>query len=134
MRPELVYPIAESTETSDDQSRRAEKDERHRLAIQAYNEELRRRKAEDNAKFNGLQIGDIDKKLKSQLNLALGREGQKFFGRRQKDNESLKKFHETLSELAKNCKLGELESELVRDIFITNMRNVEIQKKLFIEY
>ena len=173
MRPELVYPIAESMETSDDQSRRAEKEERHRLAIQAYNEELRRRKAEDNAKFNGLQIGDIDKKLKSQLNLALGREGQKrfshknpgkrileinfaefwellkttftvstnltyelykFFGRRQKDNESLKKLHETLSELAKNCKLGELESELLRDIIITNMRNVEIQKKLFIEY
>ena len=58
----------------------------------------------------------------------------KFFGRRQKDNESLEKFHKTLSELAKNCKLGELESELVRDIFLTNMRNVEIQKKLCIEY
>ena len=103
----------------------------------------RRRKAEDNAKFNGLQIeDDIDKKLKSQLYLALGREEQKnfshknpgkrildinfaefwgllkttftvttnltyerykFFGRRQKENESLEKFHETLSELAKNC-------------------------------
>ena len=36
--------------------------------------------------------------------------------------------------MAKNCKLGELESELVRDIFITNMRNVESQKKLCIEY
>ena len=77
VRPELAYPIAEPTDPSDDQSRCAEKDERHRLAIQAYNEEMRSRKAEDNAKFNGLQIGDIDKKLKSQLYLALGREGQK---------------------------------------------------------
>ena len=58
----------------------------------------------------------------------------KFFGQRQKENESLLKFHKTLSELAKNCKLGEVESALVRDIFITNMRNVEIQKKLCIEY
>ena len=61
-------------------------------------------------------------------------ERSKFFGRRQKEHESLEKFHEILSEIAKNCKLGELESELVRDIFITNMRNVEIQKKLCIEY
>ena len=172
VRTELAYPMAEPAEPSDDQARRAENEEQHRIAIQNYNEEMRRRKAEDNAKFNGLQIGDIDKKLKSQLYLALGREGQKcfshknpgkrildinfaefwellkttfmvttnltyerfkFFGRRQKKNESLEKFHEILSELAKNCKLGELESELVRDIFITNMRNVEIQNKLCVE-
>ena len=140
-RLELAYPIAEPTDPSDDQPRRAEKDKRHRLDIQDYNEEMRRRKAEDNAKFNVLQIGDIDKKLKSQLYLALGREGQKcfshknpgnrildtnfaefwellkttftvttnltyerykFFGRRQKENDSVEKFHETLSELAKN--------------------------------
>ena len=66
-RPELAYPMAEPTDPADDQARRAEKDERHRLAIQDYNNEMRRRKAEDNAKFNGLQIGDIDTKLKSQL-------------------------------------------------------------------
>ena len=104
------------------------------------------RQAEDNAKFNRLQIGDIDKKLKSQLFLALGREGQKFFshknpatrlldinfadfwdllkttftvitsltyerykffGRRQKDDESIYKFQETLSELAKNFQIGQ---------------------------
>ena len=173
VRTELVYPMAEPPDPSDDQARRAEKEEHHRIAIQNYTEELRRRRAEDNTKFNGLQIGDIDKKLKSPLYLALGKEGQKcfshknpgkrildisfaefwellkttftvttnltyerfkFFSRRQKEHESLEKFHETLSKLAKNCKLGELESELVRDIFITNMRNVEIQKKLCIEY
>ena len=165
--------MAKPAEPSDDQARRAEKEEQHRIAIQNFNEGMRRRRAEVNAKFNGLQIGDFHKKLKSQLYLALGKEGQKcfshkspgkrlldinfaefwellkttftvttnltydrfkFFGRRQKENESLVKFHEILSELAKNCKLGELESELVRDIFITNMRNVDIQKKLCIEY
>ena len=173
VRTKLAYPMGEPAEPSDDQACRAENEEQHRIAIQNYNEEMRRRKAEDNAKFNGLQIGDIDKKLKSQLYLALGREGQKcfshknpgkrildinfaefwellkttfmvttnltyerfkFFGRRQKEKESLEKCHEILSELAKNCKLGELESELVRDIFITNMRNVEIQNNLCIEY
>ena len=173
VRTELVYPMAEPADPSDYQPRRAEKEEHHRIAILNDNEKMRRRRAEDNAKFNGLQIGDIEKKLKSQLYLALGKEGQKcfphknpgkrtldinfaefwellkttftvttnltnerlkIFGRRQKENESLEKFHETLSELAKNCKLGELKSELVRDIFITNMRNVEIQKKLCIEY
>ena len=79
IRTELTYPIAKTIEPSNDQSRRAEIDKRHRLSIQAYNEEMRRRKAEDNAKFNGLQIVDIDKKLKTQLYLALGREGQKCF-------------------------------------------------------
>ena len=173
VRTELAYHMTEPADPSDDQARRAEKEEHHRIAILNYNEEMRRRRAEVKAKFNGLQIGDIDKKLKSQLYLALGKEGQKcfsiknpgkrildinfaefweslkttftvttnltyesfkFFGRRQKENESLEKSHETLFESSKNCKLGELESELVRDIFITNMRNVEIQKKLCIEY
>ena len=60
-RPELIYPIAEIAEPSDDQSSRAEKEDRHKQALQVYHEEVRR-KAEDNAKFNGLQIGDIDKK------------------------------------------------------------------------
>ena len=49
VRLELVYPIAEPMDPSDDQPCWAEKDERHRLAIQSYNEEMRRRKAEDNA-------------------------------------------------------------------------------------
>ena len=79
IRDELIYPMAEPLDPSEDQTRRAEKEERHRVAVQNYNEELKRRRAEDNAKFNGLQIGDIDKKLKSQLYLALGKEGQKCF-------------------------------------------------------
>ena len=62
-RPELIYPTEELVKPSEEQSRRAEKGERHKLALQSYNEEVRWRKAEYNANFNGLQIGDIDKKL-----------------------------------------------------------------------
>ena len=133
--------MAEPADPSDDQAHRAEKEEHHRIAILNYNEEIRRRRAEDNAKFNGLQIGDIVKKIKSQLYMALRKEGQKcfshknpgkrildinfaefwellkttfavttnltyerfkFYGRREKENESLESFHETLSELSKN--------------------------------
>ena len=79
IRNELIYPTTEPPDPSEDQARRAEKEDQHRVAVQNYNEEFRRRRAEDNAKFNGLQIGDIDKKLKSQLYLALGKEGQKCF-------------------------------------------------------
>ena len=40
-RPELAYPMAEPTDPSDDQTRRAEKDERHRIAIQDNNKKMR---------------------------------------------------------------------------------------------
>ena len=101
IRFELTYPIAETAEPSDDQPHRAEKDVRHRLALQAYNAKVRRRKAEDNAKFNGLQIGDIDKKLRSQLYLALGREGQKCFSHKNPGKKILDIDFEELWELLK---------------------------------
>ena len=44
-------------------------------------------------------------------------ERYKFFGRRQKDHESLEKFHETLLKLAMNCKLGELEKKTMHRVF-----------------
>ena len=76
-RPELIYPTAEwKLQRSNPVGPRKRTS---KPALQSYNEEVRRRKAEDNAKFNGLRIGYIDKKLKSQLYLALGREGQKCF-------------------------------------------------------
>ena len=49
-------------------------------------------------------------------------------------HESLEKLHKVLSELSKNCEMGKLETELARDIFFTNMRNVQIQKKFRIKY
>ena len=78
-RSELTFPNQETSENIDDTTRRAEKEERSKSALHAYNKELRNRRAEDNAKYNGLHIGDIDKKLKSQLYLPLGKEGQKCF-------------------------------------------------------
>ena len=75
-RSELLYPVPETSESFDDQTRRTQKEERYKQAQQAYKEEARRRKAENNAKFSGSQIGDIDKKLKSQLYLALGKKEQ----------------------------------------------------------
>ena len=77
VRSVIIYPVPETLEPSDDQTRRVEKKERNKQALEAYNKEVRRRKAEDNAKFNVLQIGDIDKKIKSQLYLALDKERQK---------------------------------------------------------
>ena len=63
LRSEITYPKPETLQPSDNQT---------------YNEILRRRKAEDNAKFNGLQLGDVDKKLKSlQRYLAFVKEGEK---------------------------------------------------------
>ena len=41
-------------------------------------------------------------------------------------------FYEVLLELAKkNCKLGDLETELVRDFPITNMRTEKFQKVVY---
>ena len=51
----------------------SEKEERSKQASQTFNEEVRRSKDENNTKYNGLQIGDMDKKLISQLYLACQR-------------------------------------------------------------
>ena len=53
----------------------------------------------------------------------------KFFTRRQKPNESLELFHGVLSGLAAKCQLAQLEKELVRDVFISNIHVVELQQK-----
>ena len=112
VRTELAYPMAEPAEPSDDQARLAEKEEQHRIAIQNYNEEMRRRKAEDNAKFKGLQIGDIDKILKSQFYLALGGEGQKCFS------------HKNPGKTILNINFAEF-WELIKTTFtVTNVRKI----------
>ena len=48
-RSKITFPIPEISETSDDTTSRAEKDERNKQARQVYNEELRRRKDENTA-------------------------------------------------------------------------------------
>ena len=51
------------------------------------------------------------------------------FSREQKHNESLEVFYNSLSELAKTCDLGTLESSLVKDLFLAKMNNKELQLK-----
>ena len=79
---------------------------RYRALLNNYTEEMKRRRQAVIAKTDELQIADVGKKLKSQLFLILSKEG-----------------------LA-NCSLGELETELASENFITDMRNKEIQQKI----
>ncbi len=49
-----------------------------------------------------------------------------FLSRKQLENESLEHFHAALTALAAKCQFRELETELVRDLFITNMNNLDL--------
>ena len=51
--------------------------------------------------------------------------------RRQRDDESLEQFHAVLTGLAAKCQLAHLEDELVRDVFIANMREPELQRRFY---
>ncbi len=51
--------------------------------------------------------------------------------RRQRDDESLEQFHAVLTGLAAKCQLAQLEDELVRDVFIANMREPELQRRFY---
>ena len=52
-----------------------------------------------------------------------------FFTRRRQDNESLEQFYGLLTGLASKSQLAQLERELVRDVFISNLNVPELQKK-----
>ncbi len=52
-----------------------------------------------------------------------------FFSRRQQEHETLTQFHAILTGLAAKCNWGVLEDELIRDIFITNIRKLDLQSK-----
>ena len=49
------------------------------------------------------------------------------FCRSQKNNESLESFHAALTEQASKCELGNLEEELVRDLFIAKMKEDDLK-------
>ena len=53
-----------------------------------------------------------------------------FFSRKQKKGETVEQFYSILKELAENCDFENREEVIVRDIFITNMLNDDIQRKL----
>ena len=52
-----------------------------------------------------------------------------FYGRKQRENETFEKFHAELSALAGRCDFANA-AEIVRDIFIMNMRESDCQREL----
>ena len=104
---------------------------------------------------------EVGKRLTSRLFLALGTEGKKKFvqknphteiskisfektksityerykllTRSQETNETLESFHSVLTAPAAKAELGVLEKELVRDFFISRMRNAILQDTLTFE-
>ena len=61
-------------------------------------------------------------------------EGYKLLSRKQKDKESYKKFWGALSDLARSCEVGiNAEQEWIRDVFIFNMKNCDLQCRLLWE-
>ena len=57
----------------------------------------------------------------------------KFLSRKQQSNESLQQFWHALNGLASRCEPGEITQTLVHDVFILNMNNKKVQKKLCVE-
>ena len=52
---------------------------------------------------------------------------------KKRDRESLEQFWGALAEMAKRCNIPTGEDEWIRDIFINNMKNSDIQRKLLTE-
>ena len=82
-----------------------------------------------------IEFGDLwhmlDTAFHRQRNIIVARLA--LFSRRQEEGESLEQFHGVLQALTANCKPRDMEEELVRDLFITNMKDLELQKKFFVE-
>ena len=57
-----------------------------------------------------------------------------FFLRKQKKGETVEQFYSILKELAENCDFENREEVIIRDIFITNMLDDDIQRKLLREH
>ena len=53
-----------------------------------------------------------------------------FFSRKQKKGETVEQFYSILKELAENCDFEKREEVIIRDIFITNMLDDDIQREL----
>ena len=52
-----------------------------------------------------------------------------FLTRKQQKGEPIEKFYGHLKELSENCDLGEKWDTIIRDVFIANMQNEDIQKE-----
>ena len=58
----------------------------------------------------------------------------KLFRRMQESGESLEAFHTALTAQAARSELGTLEKEIVRDLFISKMKNMTLQDTLTFEF
>ena len=56
-----------------------------------------------------------------------------FLTRKQQKGEPIEKFYGHLKELSENCDLGDKGDTIIRDVFIANMQNEDIQKELLKE-
>ena len=56
-----------------------------------------------------------------------------FLTQKQQKGEPIEKFNCHLKERSKNCDLGEKGDTIIRDVFIANMQNEDIQKELLKE-
>ena len=57
----------------------------------------------------------------------------KFLSRKQKEKESLRQFWNELNGLAAKCNFGNITESLVKDVFIVNLINKDVQHKLCTE-
>ncbi len=57
----------------------------------------------------------------------------KFLSRRQRPPETLEQYHAALTGLAAECRLGNLEDEIIRDVFISNIDHPELQGRFCIK-
>ena len=53
-----------------------------------------------------------------------------FFSRKQKNGETVEQFYSILKKLAENCDFENRKEVIIRDIFITNLLDDDIQRKL----
>ena len=60
-------------------------------------------------------------------------ERHNLLNRKQREREYLEHFWGALAEMAKKCDIAAGEEEWIRDIFINNMKNYDIQRKLLTE-
>ena len=56
------------------------------------------------------------------------------FSRKHEEGETLEQHHAALTELAAECEFGTLVAQLVRDLFVTNVNKLELQRKFCIEF
>ncbi len=57
----------------------------------------------------------------------------KFLSHRQRAPKTLEQFHAALTGLAPKCRLGTLENELIRDVFISNIDHLDLQRRFCIK-